>query len=201
MLTYEPARVEQYDEFLQLMRNHTANYLERTMELMQMTWQQFVHLFRTVGQVYGIYEDDQLAGFYWIEEREKVLHLHGLVLTGQFQGEGIGTQVLKMLESMYRGSMDAIELGVHKCNEKARVLYERLGYETVKRLDDLGFYIMQKRLSPGPSPNAKDCIRSGAKRNSGHNLVNSGYKASLRLAQIAFGKNFRYAPNVIRHCG
>jgi ribosomal protein S18 acetylase RimI-like enzyme len=153
MLTYEPAKVEQYDEFLQLMRDHAANYLERTMELMQMTWQQFDHLFRTVGQVYGIYEDDQLAGFYWIEERGKVLHLHGLVLAGQFQGKGIGTQVLKMLETKYRGSMDAIELGVHKSNEKARALYERLGYEMVKRLDGLGFYIMQKRLSDGASPN------------------------------------------------
>ncbi len=151
MLTYKPARAEQYDGFLQLMRNHAADYLERTMELMQMTWQQFDHLFRTVGQVYGIYEDDQLAGFYWIEERERILHLHGLVLKGQFQGKGIGTQVLKMLETEHRGSMDAIELGVHESNERARTLYGKLGYRTVKVLDNLGFCIMQKRLSDGPS--------------------------------------------------
>jgi ribosomal protein S18 acetylase RimI-like enzyme len=147
MPTYEPVKVEQYDEFLQLGRDQAANYFERTMELMQMTWQQCDHMFRTVGQVYGICENDQVAGFYWIEERGKVLHLHGLVLKEQFQGKGIGTQVLKMLETKYRGSMDAIELGVHKSNEKASALYERLGYETVKRLEDFGFYIMQKRLS------------------------------------------------------
>jgi hypothetical protein len=37
MLTYKPATCEQYDEFWQLMLKEAADYLERTMELMQMT--------------------------------------------------------------------------------------------------------------------------------------------------------------------
>jgi hypothetical protein len=55
MLTYELVQVEQYEECLQLMRNEADDYLERTMELMQMTWEEFAHLFKTLGQVYGIY--------------------------------------------------------------------------------------------------------------------------------------------------
>jgi len=62
MPTYRPARAEQYDELLQLLRDQTAGYLERTMGLMLITWREFTQLFRTAGQVYGIYQDEQLAG-------------------------------------------------------------------------------------------------------------------------------------------
>jgi len=146
MLTYKPATNEQYDEFLQLMLREAADYLARTMELMQMTIEQAQHLFRTTGQVYAIYQEDALVGFYWIEERGNIVHLHGLVLAGEFHGKGIGTQTLTMLAAKYSGKMEAIELGVHESNAKARGLYERLGYQTVRHLDDLGFYIMQRPL-------------------------------------------------------
>mgnify|MGYP000296300884 CR=1 FL=1 len=146
MLTFKPAMDAQYDEFFQLMQQQAADYLQPTMELMQITPEQARLLFGHVGQVYGIYQEDQLAGFYWIEERDEILHLHGLVLREEFQGRGIGTEVLEMLERDYRSRMAAIELGVHQSNAKAELLYERLGYQTVKYLPELGFYIMQKSL-------------------------------------------------------
>lgn len=146
MLTYKPATSEQYDEFFQLMRDEAADYLEHTMNLMRMTLEHAKHLFKTVGKVYGIYQDNRLVGFYWIEERERILHLHGLVLRGDFQRKGIGTKVLNMLEAEYRSRMEAIELGVHQSNEGVKSLYEKLGYRTVRHLSELGFYIMQKPL-------------------------------------------------------
>ncbi len=94
-----------------------------------------------------IYDGKQLAGFYWIEERENVLHLHALLLKRQFQGKGIGTQTLNMLVSKYMGTMRTIELGVHESNEGAIRVYERNGFKTVKQLDELKFRIMQKTLS------------------------------------------------------
>jgi ribosomal protein S18 acetylase RimI-like enzyme len=145
-LQYEPASARDYDKFLRWTRDETAGYLGPTLELMEMTWPEFGRLFRSVGQVYGVYEEGQAAGFCWIEERERVLHLHGLILRESSRGRGIGTEVLKMLEERYREEMDAIELGVHESNVRARALYERLGYETVNALEDLGFYVMQKRL-------------------------------------------------------
>jgi GNAT superfamily N-acetyltransferase len=148
LLRYEPATAQDYDKFLGCTRDE-AGYLGPTLELMQMTWPEFETLFRTVGQVHGIYEGGQPAGFYWIEERDPVLHLHGLILRVSFRGRGIGTKTLKMLEDRYREEMDAIELGVHQSNVRAHALYQRLGYETVKVLDELGFYVMQKRLGIG----------------------------------------------------
>jgi ribosomal protein S18 acetylase RimI-like enzyme len=147
MLTYKPADAEQIEEFLQLLRTEAGDYLDRTAALMQMTWEQFAQLVKTVGQVSGVYRDGDLVGFYWIEERDRVVHLHGLVVKSAHQGQGVGTEVLNMLAQRYTGTIDAIELGVHESNERARALYERLGYQTVKRLDDLGFYIMQKPLA------------------------------------------------------
>ncbi len=146
MLTYAAATSDQYDEFFQLMQDESTEYLERTLELMKVTVEQFKNLFKTRGKVYGIYHNDSLAGFYWIEERDRMLHLHGLVLRRDCRGKGIGTEVLKKLETEYSSQMEAIELGVHHSNKRARRLYERLGYRTVKCLEKLEFDIMQKAL-------------------------------------------------------
>lgn len=149
MIGFSPALDEQYDEFLQLVRDEAGSYLERTLALMQMNWEDFTRLFRTVGHVYGIYSRGRLAGFCWVEQRDRVLHIHGLVLKSEFQGQGIGSAVLQTLESEYKGRVDTVELGVHRSNRRAKALYERLGYQSVRTLDDLGFEIMQKRLTSG----------------------------------------------------
>ncbi len=147
MLSYKRATPEQYDEFMQLMQAEAADYLESTLSLMQMTLAEMQHLFQTVGQVHGIYQDGVVAGFYWIEARGRTLHLHGLILKQAFQRQGIGTAVLKQLEADYLGRVETIELGVHQANAGARALYEKLGYLSVKHLEALGFYIMQKPLA------------------------------------------------------
>ena len=147
MLRFEPADEKQYSEFLHLMMNFASDYLEDAMKLMHVSWERFNYLFRTFGEVYGIYVDGELAGFYWIEKRQNVLHLHALVLREEFQGRKIGRSVLLSIEERYRNEADVIELGVHVSNRNGISLYESLGYESVKFLEDLGFYIMQKRIS------------------------------------------------------
>ena len=155
MLTYKSATLDQVDELFRLMEADSSEYLQESLKTMQMTRDQFAHLFRTVGEVYAIYQDDELAGFYWIEERGNILHLHGLILKPSFQGRGIGTQVLQMLVDRYQGKMDHVELGVHQSNERARKLYLRLGYEVVDFRSDVGYYIMRKSLAARPaSPGA-----------------------------------------------
>jgi ribosomal protein S18 acetylase RimI-like enzyme len=145
-LTCLPATPAQMDEFLELLRLEAADYLDQTMALMEMTWPQFVRLVQTVGRVFAVHRAGQVVGFCWIEERERVVHLHGLFIGQGFQGQGIGTQVLNMLVQQYTGHMDAIELGVHESNTRARALYERVGYRTTKHLAELGFYVLQRPL-------------------------------------------------------
>ena len=126
--------------------HETVSYLEPALKQLEMTSEQFSALFRTVGQVFSVREDSELAGFYWIEQRGDLLHLHGLILTQRFQGRGIGTHILNSLETEFGDCVDAIELGVHQSNAGAIRLYERLGFEMVKHLNQVGFCIMQKRL-------------------------------------------------------
>jgi ribosomal protein S18 acetylase RimI-like enzyme len=146
MLTYRPAGPEQLDELFQLMAAESRETLDTTLQLLGTDWGAFAQQFRTVGQVWGIYSDDRGAGFYWVEVRDAVLHLHGLILRPEFQGRGIGRQVLADLEEQYQGHAEAIELGVHRSNQRALALYQGAGFQTVKTLEELGFLVLQKRI-------------------------------------------------------
>jgi ribosomal protein S18 acetylase RimI-like enzyme len=148
MVTGRVADAQQRDRLWDLMQQEAGDYLTRTLELMGMAPEAFRRLFETVGEVIGIFNGDELAGFYWIEERGAVVHLHALILKDDCRGRGVGTEVLQDLVARYRDTHEAIELGVHASNTRARALYERLGYETVRYLDDLEFYIMQRPLKP-----------------------------------------------------
>jgi ribosomal protein S18 acetylase RimI-like enzyme len=145
MLTYRPAAPEQYDDFFQLMAAESRDYLDTTLQLMDADWDRFAELFRTVGQVCGIYLEDGWAGFYWVEVRDAVLHVHGLILHPEFQGRGIGRQVLADLEAEYGDRVGALELGVHHSNRRALALYQHAGFQTVKTLEELGFLVLQKK--------------------------------------------------------
>ncbi len=146
MLRYRPAREDEFDRLFDLMQSEAGDYLRKAMKLMNISEQRFKNLFMTVGELYAIYDDERIAGFYWIEKREKILHLHGLVVSSEFQGRGIGRSVMKMLEDEFKDDFEIIELGVHESNIKARDLYQKLGYTVVRKLPEIGFLVMQKRL-------------------------------------------------------
>jgi ribosomal protein S18 acetylase RimI-like enzyme len=148
MLAFAPATPEQYADFLQMMWDDGQDYMEITLRVMQMTWEQYFQLFRTRGDVLVINQGADLVGFYWIEQRGDTLHLHGLILKPEFQAQGIGTTVLTMLEKQYAGKVDKIELGVYQENVGAKRLYEKMGFTIIKTLTDLPFHIMQKSLKP-----------------------------------------------------
>jgi ribosomal protein S18 acetylase RimI-like enzyme len=69
-----------------------------------------------------------------------------LILKDEFQGRGIGSEVLNSLVNECSGKIDSIELGIHHSNQRAKELYERFGFRTVQTLDDLDFSIMQKEI-------------------------------------------------------
>ena len=152
MLKFKSANAEQYDVFLQLIWDDGQEYWADTMRIMQLTWEEYAQIFRTRGEVSAIYQDENLAGFYWIEERVDTLHLHGLILKNEFQGRGIGTAILSILAERYTNKMDKIELGVYQSNTGAIRFYEKMGFQITRSLSDLPFYIMQKPLIPQVVP-------------------------------------------------
>ena len=146
MLTVQEVKGERVVEFLELLREDARDYLDQTIALMGETWEHFVQIAQQVGKVYEVVQDGQSAGYYWIEERGKELHLHGIVVKAEFRGQGIGTAILEKLREDYTGRMEVIELGVHDSNVRARALYERMGFVTSRRVEELGFSVMQMEI-------------------------------------------------------
>lgn len=143
-LTYRPASPERLPRLLELME--AEEYLGPTLERLGMTKEQFRQLLYQVGAVYSVYAADEAVGYLWVEQRERVLHLHGLVIEPDHQGKGIGPQIMKLLETTYATEADSIELGVHESNRRALEIYERSGFNLLRTMPSVGFLIMQKPL-------------------------------------------------------
>lgn len=147
MLTYTKPNIEEFDRLFDLMRDETSDYLKDSLWMIGLTMSAFRSKFKSVGEVVEICHDEEAAGFYWIEQRDDILHLHGLILRREFQGRGLGVMVMDHIERQCGHDVSAIELGVYHDNLAARKLYDRMGYKTVRTLDDVHFDVMRKHLS------------------------------------------------------
>ena len=136
------------DRFAELWAETMPADAERIYAELGLTADQVARLPREVGELREVEEDGEVAGYAWIELRERTLHVHALLLEPEFRGRGIGARVLHGLEDEFRGHANEIELGVEPSNERARRLYERSGFEPVG--ERLGFLILRKRLTPSP---------------------------------------------------
>ena len=101
---------------------------------------------REIGELRQIETGGDVAGFAWTEVRGRTLHVHALLLEPEFRGRGLGAEALSGVEHAFRGRIDEVELGVLPGNERARALYERMGFEQVG--ERLGFLIMRTSVSP-----------------------------------------------------
>lgn len=134
------------DRFAELWAETMPADAERIYAELGLNAEEVARLPHEIGELREVGEDGAVAGYAWIELRERTLHVHALLLEPECRGRGIGGRVLSELEDEFRGRADAIELGVEPGNEPARRLYERSGFERVG--ERLGFLILRKRLSP-----------------------------------------------------
>jgi ribosomal protein S18 acetylase RimI-like enzyme len=104
-----------------------------------------VRLPREVGELRQLDLGGRVAGYVWLEVRERTLHVHALLLEEEYRGLGLGARVLAELEDELRGRVDEVELGVLPDNEPALALYEKAGFERAG--ERLGFLIMRKPLA------------------------------------------------------
>jgi ribosomal protein S18 acetylase RimI-like enzyme len=146
MITARLLPEEQYDACLALMFEDMAEYSAHVLTALGLDWPRFAELFRERGEAYAIYDDANFAGFYWVEVRQNLLHLHAIVLKPDYRGKGIGSRVIAGLAESPPVGVEAIELGVHQSNERAKNLYERLGFQVTRFRPEVGFYIMQKAI-------------------------------------------------------
>lgn len=95
--------------------------------------------------------DGRLAGFFVLAFKEKA-HLTNIQINSSFRNKGLGTKVLQHCESeSQKRGFDTLYLQSFLDN-RARYLYERLGYKTYKMTDC--HYMMKKDLNTKADINA-----------------------------------------------
>jgi ribosomal protein S18 acetylase RimI-like enzyme len=113
----------------------------------------FEAYFLHTGQVFRICQRKLLLGLLWVEARERVLFIHGLIIRPEYRGCGIGAAALQALQEQSLGCYDALELHVHTSNPRARRFYERLGFRPSGYLKGSALNCMRKDLAaPAISP-------------------------------------------------
>ena len=70
-------------------------------------------------------------GFVMSRDRGDEVELHTLCIAPEYQSRGIGSYITRRLVSRARTSGRGVVLSVLKANERARKLYERLGFVVV----------------------------------------------------------------------
>lgn len=75
-----------------------------------------------------IVENESYIGNFAFEETKERLFIKNIQLLPQFQGKGIGSQILQELIKSATLKKIPLELRVYKLNGKAKKLYEKLGF-------------------------------------------------------------------------
>ena len=154
MLALDIAKTDrQLNEIVELVYVQDSPILQPTLDLIQLTWDQFGKVFRDRGLAYRFLKDGILVGGCWVEVCGDVLMIHGLLVKAPYRRQGVGTWILHKLQGIFEERVQVIELVVHRSKPAAIALYEKFGFELAEAMTESGFCRMQKWLQPISHPN------------------------------------------------
>ncbi len=89
-------------------------------------------------QLYVAHLEDKPCGFILLHHRGVASspYVASIATDESFRGKGIGSRLLTFAEDLFRPNARHIFLCVSSFNDRARKLYERVGYEVVGELKD-----------------------------------------------------------------
>jgi ribosomal-protein-alanine N-acetyltransferase len=105
-------------------------------------------------EVYVAGDADQLLGFIIINMRGAFIgYIQIVCVDGRARGGGVGTRLIEFAEQRIFRDAPNVFLCVSSFNDRARALYERLGYEKVGELKDYlidgaSEFLMRKTIGP-----------------------------------------------------
>jgi len=96
---------------------------------------------KLIGAIWGRTFAKEASGYGFVDEQTPEI---GMAVKVGYRNQGIGTQLISEISQVYQNmGIQALSLSVHKQN-KAKYLYEILGFETVRESGDA--LIMKKDL-------------------------------------------------------
>ena len=105
-------------------------------------------------EVYVAGDADQLLGFIIVNMRGAFVgYIQIVCVDDRVRGRGVGTRLIDFAEQRIFRDAPNVFLCVSSFNDRARALYERLGYETVGELknyliDGASEFLMRKTIGP-----------------------------------------------------
>jgi len=139
---------KQRDEFFGMTLAQIGSETDGALDYLGLTGEEFETLYRRVGEVRAVDDDEIHMGYVWIELRDETLHIHGVILFPERRGQGVGARLIQALCREFEGQAGAVKLGVQVSNPAAIRFYKRLGFEDVTEETAPGFRILQLSLRP-----------------------------------------------------
>lgn len=103
------------------------------------------HYLNKGGMFFVLKVDGKVVGTVAIINRGDVAELKRLYVEKQYQGQGLGSQLLDTaIQYCQKEGFNKIEFETNKKFTKAHILYEKRGFKTVR--EDKGSYYMEKEL-------------------------------------------------------
>jgi len=146
MIRHAPATEEERAAFFPTIVQLLGDDEEDALAHLGMSREELEAAYQEIGEVRTVREGDVSVGTVWVELRDRELHIHGIVVDAEQRGRGIGTAILRGLESEFAGRIDVMELGVRLSNQEARRLYAREGFRDACVSTAPGFVVLRKRL-------------------------------------------------------
>jgi ribosomal protein S18 acetylase RimI-like enzyme len=139
-LKFRPATPDDEEFLYQLLKATMRGYVDQIWGWDE-DWQRaYFHMRFDPAKNQIVVLDDQDVGVISVEWREDVVHLCTLFILPEYQGRGIGTQLISALQAAASREGLPMTLRVLKVNPAKR-LYERLGFMVVE--EDEARYVMK----------------------------------------------------------
>lgn len=125
-ISFRKITIDDVDDFLALERTVDGSIIYSAMTDRQDAIEEIAK-----NTVYFIEKDNNIVGNMSYEIKGlKIAYISGLMVSPQFQGQGIGKQAMvAMLKELKDLGMETIELVTHPRNIKALMIYLSLGFE------------------------------------------------------------------------
>jgi len=108
------------------------DYIVQTFGLWNEAWQLQEHRKDFSSYQFEIIEaDGASAGYLWVRRTDKSIYLVDIYVAPEYQGKGIGSQIIEKLFLEAKARQLPVELGVFKVNHSALKLYEKLGFNQI----------------------------------------------------------------------